>query len=139
MKQESKIGKIDAADQKIYEFLTNFNNFKNLIPEDKVKDWESDEDSCSFSIDPLGKTGFRIVEKAPYNLIKLTSAEKTQYDFLFWIQLKQLGPEQTAVKLTIDVKLNAMMQMMAKKPIQNFLDTLVDQLGKMNFDQVEKK
>lgn len=134
MKLESKIGKIESSDQKIYEFLTNFNNFQQLIPADKIKDWEADENSCSFSIDPVGKTGFKIIEKEPYKMVKLTNKEQTAYNFFFWVQLKQVEENQTAVKLTMDVDLNPMMQMMAKKPLQNFLDTLVDQLKKLNFD-----
>lgn len=134
MKLESKIGKVNSSDEKIYNFLTDFNNFKELVPEDKIKDWESTEDSCSFTVDMVGKTGFKIVEKEPFKLVKLTNLEDTQYNFFFWIQLKPVSENETAVKLTMDVELNAMMAMMAKKPIQNFLDTLVDQVKKMNFD-----
>lgn len=133
MKLESKIGKVEQADRKIYNFLTDFNNFKDLVPQDKVKDWESDEDSCRFKIDPVGQTGFKIIEKEPYTLIKLANLSQTAYDFSFWVQLKQIAPEETAIRLTMDVNLNPMMAMMAKKPIQNFLDTLVDQLKKVNY------
>lgn len=133
MKLESKVGKVDSSDQKIYKFLTNFNNFQQLIPADKIKDWQSDDDSCSFSIDPVGKTGFKIVEKEPHKMVKLTNLEETAYNFFFWVQLKQLEENQTAIKLTMDLELNQMMAMMAKKPIQTFLDTLVDQIKKINF------
>ena len=133
MKLESKIGKVEQVDRKIYNFLTDFNNFKDLVPQDKVKDWESDEDSCRFKIDPVGQTGFKIIEKEPYKLIKLANLSQTAYDFSFWVQLKQIAPKETAIRLTMDVNLNPMMAMMAKKPIQNFLDKLVDQVKKVNY------
>lgn len=135
MKLESKIGKVNSSDEKIYKFLTDFNNFKELIPEDKIKDWESAEDSCSFTVDMVGKTGFKIVEKNPYKLVKLTNLEDTPYNFFFWVQLKSVNENETAVKLTMDVELNAMMAMMAKKPLQEFLDKLVDQVKKINFEK----
>jgi carbon monoxide dehydrogenase subunit G len=133
MKLESKIGKVGTKDEKIYNFLTNFDNFKHLIPADKVKDWQSDGDTCTFTVDPVGKTGIKILEKEPYKLIKLSGIDNKPFDFKLWVQLKKLKENSTAVKITIDVDLNPMLQAMAKKPLQNFIDTLVDQLGKINY------
>ena len=133
MKLESKIGKKSEKDENIYNFLINFDNFKNLVPADKVKDWESDETSCSFTVDPLGKTGFQIIDKEPYKLIKLTSKDQTQYSFNFWIQLKAISDNQTAIKLTMDVELNPMMAMMAKGPVKKFLDTLVERMEQIDY------
>ncbi|MGD2034327.1 MAG: SRPBCC family protein [Bacteroidales bacterium] len=133
MKLESKIGKIVNTDEQVYNFLTDFNNFKNLIPEDKISDWESDEDSCSFSVNPIGKTGIKIVEKEPFKLIKLASLEEDKYNFTFWVQLKMVEENDTRIKLTLKADLNPMIQMMAKKPLQEFLDKLVDQLVKYDF------
>ncbi len=133
MKVESKQGKLNHPEQKIFEFLANFDNFKSLIPQDKVKDWESTEDSCSFTVDPVGKTGFKIIEKEANNLIKLTSKDDTQHKFTFWIQLNQIEENDTRVKLTMDAALNPMMAVMAKKPLKKFLDTLIDQMGTLNF------
>lgn len=133
MRLESKIGKINNSDERIYNFLTDFNNFKNLIPQDKVENWESDEDSCRFSIHPIGQTGIKILEKEPYKLIKLTSLDESKFNFIFWAQLKPAGELSTHIKLTLEVQLNPMMEVMAKKPLQEFLDKLVDQLARYPF------
>jgi carbon monoxide dehydrogenase subunit G len=133
MKLESKIGKIQNTEERIYNFLSDFNNFKNLVPPDKVSDWESDETSCSFSVNPIGKTGVKIVEKEPYKLIKLTNLEESNFNFMFWVQLKPTDDTGTYLKLTLETQLNAMMEMMAKKPLQEFLDKLVDQLVRYPF------
>ena len=133
MKLESKIGKIENTDERVYNFLTDFNNFKHLIPADKIKNWQSDETSCSFTIDPIGNTGVKVIEKEPYKLIKLTNLEESKMDFTFWVQLKMLSETDTRIKLTLEANLNPMIQAMAKKPLQEFLDKLVDQLSKYNF------
>jgi carbon monoxide dehydrogenase subunit G len=133
MKLESKIGKIPSTDERIYNFLTDFNNVRNLIPPDKVKDWQSDENSCQFTIDPIGRTGVKIVEKTPYSLIKLTNLEESNFNFLFWVQLKPTEDNQTYMKLTMDVNLNPMLEAMAKKPLQEFLDKLIEQLARYPF------
>lgn len=133
MKLESKIGKIVSSDEQVYNYLTDFNNFKNLVPEDKISDWKSDETSCSFSVNPIGKTGIKLLEKDPYKLIKLTSLDDDRFNFTFWVQLKKLEENDTRIKLTLEADMNPMIQMMAKKPLQEFLDKLVDQLMKYNF------
>ena len=38
-KYTSKIGKINKSNELIYNFLTDFNNLKSVIPQDKVKDF----------------------------------------------------------------------------------------------------
>jgi carbon monoxide dehydrogenase subunit G len=133
MKLESKIGRIEAPDEKIYNFLSNFKNFQQLIPVDKVKNWKSDENSCSFEIDYIGETGAKIMEKEPHSLIKYTNIDGSKYNFFFWIQLKRFDINDTRIKLTMETKLNPMVEMMAKKPLQDFLEKVVDQLVNYKF------
>jgi carbon monoxide dehydrogenase subunit G len=132
-KIESKIGNINGSSERVYSFLSNFNNFKHLIPPDKVKEWQSTEDSCHFKVEGIGETGLRIIEKEPFSTIKITGEEGSKFDFHFWIQLKEPAPYDTKIKLTIKADLNPMLKMMASKPLQNFVDTLVDQLEKLPF------
>jgi carbon monoxide dehydrogenase subunit G len=133
MRLESKIGKIESTDERIYNFLTDFNNFKEFIPADKLQNWQADETTCRFSISPLGETGVQIIEKEPYKLIKIAGIDDSQFDFKLWVQLKQKEENDTRIKLTLEADLNPMFQMMAKKPLQEFLDKLVDQLSKYEF------
>ena len=134
-KFESKIGKINTNEEQVYNFLTDFRNFRNLIPLDKVKNFEATEENCSFSIEGIGSTGMRIIEKEPFKLIKITGQEGSRFNFFFWIQLKQVAENDTRVKLTLKAELNPMIKMVASKPLQNFLDTLVDRLGSFDFSR----
>ncbi len=136
MKLESKIGTLASSDENIYGFLSDFDNIRKLIPEGKVDNWQADGDTCRFTVAPVGETGIKIIEKEPYKLIKFSGIDDSKFDFFFWIQLKQVAENDTKVKLTLQVELNAMMQMMAKKPLQDFLNMLVDQLGNIDFDQM---
>jgi carbon monoxide dehydrogenase subunit G len=133
-KIESRIGSLKYKDEKIFRFLSNFNNFENLIPADRVKNWKSDEESCSFYVDGLGNAGLRIMEKEEFKTIKITSEEGTPISFLLWFQLKKVEESDTKIKLTLEPKLNAMMMAMVKKPLQDFVDMLVDQMEKLEFN-----
>jgi carbon monoxide dehydrogenase subunit G len=131
---ESRIGVIKQPAEKIYTYISNFDHFKSLIPEDKIKDFESGGDSCRFTVDGIGQAGLKIIEKEPFKLIKIRSDEQTAFDFLLWIQIKEAGPGDSRIKITTEVSLNPMMAAMVKKPLQNFVDTLVDQAEKLDFD-----
>lgn len=133
MKLESKIAKVKYSDELVYNFLTDFNNFKKLIPENKVRNWKSDENSCSFSVKPIGETGLKLIEKEAFKLIKVSSLENGKFHFTFWVQLKQVEENDTRIKLTLQADLNPMIEMMAKKPMEEFLEKLIDQLEKYEF------
>lgn len=134
MKIESKIGKLAFSDEKIYAFVSNFHNFKDLLPADKVTGWESSEDKCSFNVDPLGRTGLMIVEKTPYKLVKMSSdPEFSSYQFNIWIQLKKVADDDTRVKLTIEPLVNKMMLPMLKAPLKKLVDGIVDKMEGFSF------
>ncbi|HEC42458.1 MAG TPA: SRPBCC family protein [Bacteroides sp.] len=133
-KIESKTGVVNQPAEKIYKYISDFNNFQSLIPEDKVKDFESTKDTCSFTVEGVGHAGLKIIEKIPFNLIKISSDENTTFDFLLWIQIKELEPGDSRIRITTEVNLNPMMASMAKKPLKNFVDTLIDQAEKLSYE-----
>lgn len=128
---ESRIGKINSSEEKIYNLLSKFDNFNNFIPQDKVNNYVATEDTCNFTIDKIGDFGMRIIERQPFSLIKIMNDGKGPFNFNFWIQLKKVAENDTRVKLTIKAELNAMLKMVAKKPLTNFVNTLVDKLEEM--------
>ncbi len=130
---ESRIGKIEEKDETIFQFLSNFRNFENLIPEDKISNWEATEDSCRFSITGIGEVGLKIVDKEPYKVIKYSGDNLATVDFNLWIQIKQLEEKDTRVKITFKADLNPMLSTLAKKPLQEFVNILVDKLEQHQF------
>ena len=133
-KIESRIGVVKQPADKIFNYISDFNNFKQLIPQDKVSDFESTSDSCKFRVEGIGKAGLRILKKEPHKLIKISSDEETAFDMVLWIQIKELEPGDSRMKITTEVKLNPMMAAMAKNPLKDLVDTLIDQAEKISFD-----
>ena len=134
---ESKIGVVKQPAEKIFNYVSNFNNFNQLIPEDKVKDFESTENTCRFKVEGIGQAGLRIIEREPHKLIKISSDEETTFDLLLWIQIKEIKPGDSRMKITTEVNLNPMMASVVKKPLKKFVDTLIDQAEKLSFDPAE--
>jgi carbon monoxide dehydrogenase subunit G len=134
MEIESKIGRIENSDEVIYEFLSDFNNFKSLVPADKVQNWTATSDHCHFSIAGMGETGLRIIERSPNKLIKITTEDGSSMNFLMWIQLKQISDKDTRVKITLRAELNPMLNALVKGPLKTFVDSLIDQMTTFPFE-----
>jgi hypothetical protein len=133
-KIESRIGVIREPEEKIYNFLADFNNFKDLLPEDRISGFESTEDSCSFTVEGMGRLGMKTIEKEPHQLIKIGSDEQSPIEFTLWIQLKQLEPGDSRMKITVEPKLNPMMAGMVKKPLKTFVDSLVERAEQISYE-----
>jgi carbon monoxide dehydrogenase subunit G len=135
LKIESKIGTAHKPGKKIYEFLSDFNNLSEVIPADKVNNWEATENTCSFNVTGVGSVQMEIVEKEPYKLIKLEGEGLKNSTFTFWIQLKEMAENDTKVKLTLKAEVPMMIKMMAQKPLKQGMDMIVDRIDEL-FDKI---
>lgn len=126
---ESHQRKIEKPAEAIFTFLSDFNNFKTAIPQDKISNWQSTTETCSFEVPGVGEMAMQMVEKKPFSLIKIENQANSKNEFKLWVQLKPVDDLDTRIKLTFDVQLNAMLKMVAKKPLQSFITTLTDQIA----------
>ena len=133
-KFESEIKKALHSKEKIFSFISNFNNFKDLVPQDKIKDWQSTEDTCRFKVDGIGEAGLKIVEKEPAKTVKYSTDGKVPFNFYLWVQLKQVAENDTRIKLTLKADLNPMMKMMVGKHVDKFLNMLGDAIAGYHYE-----
>jgi carbon monoxide dehydrogenase subunit G len=131
LKIESCIGIIRESEEKIYTFLSDFNNFRDLVPENRVKNWESTADSCNFNVEGIGSVGLRILEKEPNKLIKISSDGNKPVPFFVWFQIKEVAEKDSRIKITAEVEVNPLMAAMVKGPLKLFVDSLIEQAEKM--------
>ena len=130
---ESK--QIPHNDDRIYAMLSDLSNLeriKDRIPQDKIKDFEFDSDSCSFSVSPVGKITFQIVDREPCKTIKFQTTNSPVPLFL-WIQLKQVQEMDTRMRLTVRAELNSFLKPMVSKPLQDALDKISTVLASLPY------
>lgn len=127
---ESPVKTIAASQEAVYNKFANLSNLeaiKDRIPQDKIKDFEFDNDSVCFSVSPIGTLGMRIIEREPFKTIKFES-EKSPIQFNLWIQLISVGPYETKVKLTLKAELSMFIKPMVSKPLQDALNKMADMM-----------
>ncbi len=131
---ESSVKSVSYAPESIYNLLCDFNNFSDVIQNQKVKDWESTTDTCRFKVEGVGEVGLRIIDREPFTTIKYTADGKTPFNFYLWVQIKEVAGSDSRIKLTIKADMNPMMKMVASQPIQKFLDMLADAIAGHKFN-----
>ena len=135
---ESKITRANANVDDVYGVLSDLRNLdrvKDLIPEDKVSDIETTEDSIRFKVNGMGqKVCVRIVEREENKTLKF-ALENLPLTANFYIQTKQVADHDTRLKLTIKADIPMMFRMMLGGKLQQGLDNAADMMAQFPYEQ----
>lgn len=127
-KYESIQQQINHPASLIYPLISRMDLF-NAALKDKVEEWEATPDSCSFKAKGM-KICMRIEERVENKHVKIVTDEGgIPLEFAFWIQLKEVAPNDTRVRMVLHAELNMMLKMMLGNKIQKGLDDAVTQLA----------
>ncbi|GAB6011107.1 SRPBCC family protein [Viscerimonas tarda] len=133
----SEIKTIPHTNSDVYQVLSDLRNLdkiKDKIPQDQIKDFSYDQDSCSVSVDPVGSIKFNIVSREPHSTIKF-EAEQVPFALNLWIQLKHVTAGETKMKLTVKADLNVFLKPMVSKPLQQAVDRIADIIASIPYDK----
>lgn len=137
-KYESKIQSIPNSAANVYRVLGNLeslNRVRDLIPQDKVQELEINADYIRMKVDGLGqKIVIRIVDRIENDTIKF-GLDNSPIEANFWIQLKEVTPTDTRVKLTLKADIPFMFKMMVEKKLQKGLDDAAVMLTQFPYNQ----
>ena len=130
MKIEGKKVSIHAPQQKVFEFLSNFNHYEQLMPE-QIVNWKSEKEHCSFTIKGMADLGLKFARKEAPALLELVPEGKSPVKFSLLVKLEpdELNEQKTVAKVDVDADLNPMLAMIAKKPLENLANSITDQLN----------
>jgi len=115
--------------------LSKLEQIKGKIPDDKIKDFTFDSDSCSFRIDLVGQIRFAVVERQPNKMVKFKS-ENLPFDVFLWLQLLAKQENDTKMRLTVKADLNPIMESMVSKPLKQAVDQVADLLSRLPYDKI---
>ena len=141
-KYESKVCSIPVDAHTVYSVLSrldNLNRVKDLIPQDKVQELEITEDYVRLKVDGLGqKITVRIVDKKEDDTIKF-GFENIPMEMNFWIQLKELSPVDTRIRLTLKADIPFMLKAMIGGKIQTGLDQAAEMLSRFPYQDWQQQ
>lgn len=120
---------VPLSQQQAFEYLSDLNNFKELLPEDKVDNIDCSSDHCHFRVKGLTGIYLKKGNTQPYHLIEIESDQKSQVKFNLHIQIENQNG-QSSCQLIFRSDLNPFMKMMVEKPLKNFFDLIAANLEK---------
>jgi carbon monoxide dehydrogenase subunit G len=137
-KYESKITSSSCSAAQIYNVLGNLSNLervRDLIPQDKIQEMEIQPDYVRIKVDGLGqKITIAIVDRIENDTVKF-GIEGAPMDANFWIQLKEISPTDTRIRLTLKADIPMMFRMMIGSKLQQGLDQAADMLAQFPYSQ----
>lgn len=125
----SKITKNACLDSQLFHFITDFRNIGLLLPPDLKEKVSFSETSISIEAMPGISVTLVILEKNTYDLVKY-GAEGAQ-ELTIWVQLKQIAPYDTRIRVTLHAKLPMIAKFIGKKKLQTFVDNFADALSQI--------
>ena len=129
------------SDNQIFDVLSDLRKLdllKDKLPEDKFKDLSYDQDSCTVSVNPIGKIKFVIVERTPSSTIKF-EAQQLPFKLDLWIRLEQKAENDTKMKLTVNADLSPFLKPMVSKPLQEGLNKMAEALSSVPYGELGEK
>jgi len=132
MKIEGKKVNVNASRKKVFEFLSDFNNYEKLMPE-QIVNWKSDAESCSFTIKGMADLSLKFDDKTPHESIVISPEGKAPFKFSLLVNLKEdsLNEQKTVAGVDVDANINPMLAMMAKRPLENLVNVMAENLNKI--------
>ena len=145
-KYVSDVKLIGHQQQVVFDYLSNFENFSQYlneglfekiaeqVPGIKISDFQSDRDSCRFSISGLGTSDVRIVEREPHISTKFEVSGSLTIGNTVWIQLLPASEMQTKMRLTLHTDLNMMMKMMVGNKLEEGINQLAETIKNLPYE-----
>lgn len=141
----SDIQYIDHNNEVIFNYLSNFQNLSKYLTEDileqlaekvpqvKIQNFQSDADTCSFSVSGFGNAEIRIVEREPYKTIKVEGQGGFPIELTFWVQLLPVDAYKTKLRLTLHTEMSMMVKMMVGNKFEKGINQLAETLARLPY------
>ena len=114
-----------------FEFLSKMENYRRLMPDD-TKSFEIHESGNGFSVQigNLPKVGMKLKDSKPNSQLVFESPS-SNFEYYLTIDIEPIDESNSDVALNFEGKFNMMIEMMAKGPLTNFINTISTKLGEV--------
>jgi carbon monoxide dehydrogenase subunit G len=129
-KFESRVGRLNCRTCEVFNFVTDFRNFRQFIPEESIKNWHVSDNKCSFHISPLGSVKISIKDKISCSSVLFSGEALQQNNFTILVQISENEQKKADVRILISAALNQVLKLMVSRPVEQFLEKLISEMEK---------
>lgn len=117
-----------SADQ-VLAFFSDLQNLESLMP-DSVSQFEASSERCFFKLGNLGRIGLERVSSGDSDsAVLLRTVDNKPFAVDLKLHLNPISTQETEVGMQVQADMNPFMQMMAAKPLEQFLGHLLKKLA----------
>jgi ribosome-associated toxin RatA of RatAB toxin-antitoxin module len=130
MNLESPKVTVEKSSQYMFDALCEVKNYEKLMPDSIAKFEVTSEDAFIFGLKGMPEIKLRMKEKFPINKVIL-GASSDKLPFTLTANIETISDNSSEIQLFFEGEFNAMMAMMIKSPISNFLKSLSENMIKL--------
>jgi hypothetical protein len=126
---ESDVVAIEQSQEKVFLFLTDFNNFEKLMPKE-VTEWKSTKDTCSFNISGMAKVALKIESTTPNSKVHIASVDGGKLPFAFTLDalINSTGENTSTGQLIFNGDIPIFIRPMVSGPLEKFFNALAHKM-----------
>lgn len=134
VKIESEHVKVKGPLNEVVDFLSDMNNFIQLLPKDKISDWKSTQKDCSFKVQGGIKIPLIYDSIDANSKIHILSGEGAPFPFTLDIHMKE-AEGMVEGYIEFNGEMNMFIKMVAEKPLSNLFNYISQQLVKVRAEK----
>ena len=118
---------VNVKGERCIKYLSNLNNYKNLLPKEKIKNWNSNENFCVFKI----KNSYTIEiikEKISDNGIQLKSGTRSPFSFNILVEIKDQTGSKCIAQIKCGANINPILKTLVGNPINELFNFMANRI-----------
>lgn len=133
----SRKGEVPVGDDDLYAFLTDMRNFRSVIPDGYVDDWQATEDRCSFRADKAGRISATLHEALPHSMISYSAETLLTGKIAVQVVIEPLSRNKSSFYITAGLNMNPLVRMLVGDAAGTYLEKLIDAIeGYGGYDRI---
>ena len=127
LKLKSQEFTLEAATEKVLQFLSETQNYKRILPENQIADFQSTP--TQFSFKAAGQIHLTMeIQEANNEMLHFIGASTNPFAFHLFIRMQQVQ-NITKGYIEIHADVNMMLKMLIEKPLQKLLTEMANNLA----------
>jgi len=122
----SKRGEVPCGDSDLYTFLTDMRNFRKVLPDGTVTDWEATEDKCSFRVENTGRVKATLEEALPHSAVTYNAETMLTGKISVQLEIEYISKNRSSFCITAGLNMNPVIKMLIGNSAGIYLDRVVD-------------
>ena len=109
------------------DFLSDLNNYKNLFPKDKIKNWKSKENYCEFNLQNAYRLEI-IKESVSENIVFLKSGRRSPFSFKIKIKVNEKSNNICSAYIESEANVSAILKTIIGKPLNELFNHMASKI-----------